>query len=169
MRSPGLDGWFQAVIARNIGDKAQELKVLWMLYGWAGNVGNYRQELLYAQSFVEAAQGSEDPPLRERRDDIPPLVRHFTQRFARRMGRRIEAIPAAIMDALVSYPWPGNVRELQNMIERAVILSPGPELQVALGDLQSAVTQSPEPTTAAVTLAEAEREHILLKPAHPFN
>ena len=65
------------------------------------------------------------------------------------------------MDALVSYPWPGNVRELQNVIERAVILSHGPALQVPLGDLQSAVTQSPEPTAAAVTLAEAEREHIL--------
>jgi hypothetical protein len=88
-------------------------------------------------------------------------VRHFTQRFARRMGRRIEAIPAAIMDALVSYPWPGNVRELQNVIERAVVLSPGPALQVSLGDLQSAVTQAPEPTPAAVTLAEAQLEHIL--------
>jgi formate hydrogenlyase transcriptional activator len=64
------------------------------------------------------------PSLRERHDDIPPLVRHFTQRFARRMGRRIEAIPAAIMDALACYPWPGNVRELQNVIERSVILSP---------------------------------------------
>jgi formate hydrogenlyase transcriptional activator len=96
--------------------------------------------------------------LRERRDDIPALVRHFTQRFARRIGRRIEAIPGAIMDALVSYPWPGNVRELQNVIERAVILSPGPALQVPLGDLQSAVKQAP---AEAVTLAEAEREHIL--------
>jgi formate hydrogenlyase transcriptional activator len=96
--------------------------------------------------------------LRERRDDIPPLVRHFTQRFAQRMGRRIESIPGAIMDALVSYPWPGNVRELQNVIERAVILSPGPALQVPLSDLQSAVTQAP---AEAVTLAEAEREHIL--------
>jgi formate hydrogenlyase transcriptional activator len=101
------------------------------------------------------------PPLRERREDIPPLVRHFTQHFARRMGRRIEAIPAAIMDALASYSWPGNVRELQNVIERSVILSHGPALQVPLGDLQSAVTQGPEPTAAAVTLAEAEREHIL--------
>ena len=101
------------------------------------------------------------PPLRERRDDIPQLVRHFTQHFARRMGRRIETIPQATLDALVSYPWPGNVRELQNVIERAVILSPGPALQVPLGDLQSAVTRSAEPTAAAVTLAEAEREHIL--------
>src|SRR5438132_12308064 len=66
------------------------------------------------------------PPLRERREDIPMLARHFIQRFARRMGRRIETVPAAVMDALVRYPWPGNVREMQNIIERAVILSPGP-------------------------------------------
>jgi formate hydrogenlyase transcriptional activator len=119
--------------------------------------GRFRSDLYYRLHVFPIAL----PPLRERREDIPRLVRHFTQRFARRMGRRIEAIPAAIMDALVSYPWPGNVRELQNVIERAVILSPGPALQVPLGDLQSAVTQAPEPTAAAVTLAEAEREHIL--------
>ena len=101
------------------------------------------------------------PPLRERRDDIPPLVRHFTQRFARRMGRRIETIPSAVMEALVRYPWPGNVRELQNVIERAVILSPGSSLQVPLGDLPPAAAPAPEPTAEAVTLADAEREHIL--------
>jgi formate hydrogenlyase transcriptional activator len=77
------------------------------------------------------------------------------------MGRRIEAIPSAVLEALVRYPWPGNVRELQNVIERAVILSPGPALQVPPGDLQAAVTQAPVPTPAAVTLADAEREHIL--------
>ena len=58
------------------------------------------------------------------------------------MGRRIETIPAAVMDALVRYPWPGNVRELQNVIERAVILSPGPALQVPLGDLKAAAAQA---------------------------
>jgi len=119
--------------------------------------GRFRSDLYYRLNVFPIAL----PPLRERREDIPPLVRHFTQRFARRMGRRIEAIPAAIMDALASYSWPGNVRELQNVIERSVILSHGPALQVTLGDLQSAVTQGPEPTAAAVTLAEAEREHIL--------
>jgi formate hydrogenlyase transcriptional activator len=104
------------------------------------------------------------PPLRERPEDIPRLVRHFTQRFARRMGRRIEVIPSAVMDALVRYPWPGNVRELQNVmnvIERAVILSPGPSLQVPAGDLQPAATQADAPASAAVSLADAEREHIL--------
>jgi formate hydrogenlyase transcriptional activator len=66
------------------------------------------------------------------------------------------------MDALVRYPWPGNVRELQNVIERAVILSPGATLQVPLTDLQPAPTQASAPTaTAAVTLTDAEREHIL--------
>ncbi len=64
------------------------------------------------------------------------------------------------MDALVRYPWPGNVRELQNVIERAVILSPGSSLQVPLGDLQAAAEEAPAPM-AAVTLADAEREHIL--------
>jgi transcriptional regulator with GAF, ATPase, and Fis domain len=76
------------------------------------------------------------PPLRERPDDIPRLVRHFTGRFARRMGRRIETIPSTVMESLVRYPWPGNVRELQNVLERAVILSPGPTLQVSPGDLK---------------------------------
>jgi formate hydrogenlyase transcriptional activator len=77
------------------------------------------------------------------------------------MGRRIESIPAPALDALVRYPWPGNVRELQNIIERAVILSPGPSLQIPLGDLHPAATQAPAPAEAPVTLADAEREHIL--------
>ena len=82
--------------------------------------GRFRSDLYYRLNVFPLVL----PPLRERRDDIPPLVRHFTQRFARRMGRRIETIPSAVMEALVRYPWPGNIRELQNVIERAVILSP---------------------------------------------
>jgi formate hydrogenlyase transcriptional activator len=101
------------------------------------------------------------PPLRERREDIPMLARHFIQRFARRMGRRIESIPGPVMDALVRYPWPGNVREMQNIIERAVILSPGPSLRVPLGDLHPSGTQAQVPAGQPVTLADAEREHIL--------
>ena len=93
--------------------------------------GCFRSDLLYRLNVFPLVL----PPLRERSDDIPPLVRHFTQRFARRMGRRIEVIPSEVMEALVRYPWPGNVRELQNVIERAVILSPGSSLQVPLGDL----------------------------------
>ena len=119
--------------------------------------GHFREDLFYRLNVFPLVL----PPLRERRDDIPRLVRHFTQQFARRMGRRIETIPSAVMDALVRYPWPGNVRELQNVIERAVILSPGPSLQVPPGDLQPATTQSAEPTAMAVTLADAEREHIV--------
>jgi formate hydrogenlyase transcriptional activator len=119
--------------------------------------GSFRADLYYRLNIFPVVL----PPLRERPDDIPRLVRHFTQRFARRMGRRIETIPSAVMDALVRYAWPGNVRELQNVIERAVILSPGPSLQVPPGDLQPTQTQSPAPAAAAVTLAGAEREHIL--------
>jgi formate hydrogenlyase transcriptional activator len=94
--------------------------------------GHFRRDLYYRLNVFPLVL----PPLRERPDDIPRLVRHFTQQFARRMGRRIETIPSAILEALVGYPWPGNVRELQNVIERAVILSPGPSLQVPLSDLQ---------------------------------
>jgi formate hydrogenlyase transcriptional activator len=98
--------------------------------------GRFRSDLYYRLNVFPVVL----PPLRQRPEDIPMLARHFTQRFARRMGRRIETIPAAVMDALVAYPWPGNVRELQNVIERAVILSPGPSLQVPLGDVQPAAT-----------------------------
>jgi len=80
------------------------------------------------------------PPLRERSEDIPLLVRHFTRQFAQRMSRRIESIPAEVMDALVRYPWPGNVREMQNVIERAVILSQNGRLRV---DPQSLVSAEP--------------------------
>ncbi|MHB0961130.1 MAG: sigma 54-interacting transcriptional regulator [Pirellulaceae bacterium] len=120
--------------------------------------GCFRSDLYYRLNVFPLVL----PPLRERRDDIPPLVRHFTQRFARRMGRRLESIPTTVMEALVRYAWPGNIRELQNVIERAVILSPGTSLQVPLGDLQSAIAQVPVPTVEAGTLAEVEREHILV-------
>jgi formate hydrogenlyase transcriptional activator len=119
--------------------------------------GRFREDLFYRLNVFPIVL----PPLRERTDDLPRLVRHFTQQFARRMGRRIEIIPTAVMDALCRYHWPGNVRELQNVVERAVILSPGASLQVPLGDLQPGCMPLPEPTAAAVTLADAEREHIL--------
>ncbi len=79
------------------------------------------------------------PALRERSEDIPLLVNHFAQRFARRMNRTIETIPAETMAALTRYPWPGNIRELQNLIERAVILSHGPVLQIPLQDLDNGI------------------------------
>jgi formate hydrogenlyase transcriptional activator len=117
----------------------------------------FRSDLYYRLNVFPVAL----PPLRERPDDIPRLVRHFTQRFARRMGRQIESIPSGVMDALVRYPWPGNVRELQNVIERAVILSPGPSLHIPAGILPAAAMEAPAPAETAVTLAEAEREHII--------
>src|SRR5271170_4946813 len=76
------------------------------------------------------------PPLRQREGDIPYLVRHFAQQFSRRMNKFIETIPSPAMDALCRYHWPGNVRELQNVIERAVIISTGPLLNLDLADLQ---------------------------------
>jgi formate hydrogenlyase transcriptional activator len=72
------------------------------------------------------------PPLRERRGDIPVLTAHFVQKYSRRMGREIESVPAQAIEALVGYDWPGNIRELQNVIERSVILSNGPVLQVIM-------------------------------------
>jgi formate hydrogenlyase transcriptional activator len=98
------------------------------------------------------------PPLRDRAEDIPALVRHFAQKFALRMKKRIETIPAEAMKALQAYPWPGNVRELENFIERAVILSSGSDLRVPLSELKS---MSPPPNGALKTLEDAEREHIL--------
>jgi DNA-binding NtrC family response regulator len=79
------------------------------------------------------------PPLRERCEDIPPLVRHFAEEFSRRMNKTINTIASGTMSAFCRYPWPGNVRELQNVIERAVILSPGPELVVPLPELEPQV------------------------------
>jgi formate hydrogenlyase transcriptional activator len=96
------------------------------------------------------------PPLRDRPDDIPLLVRYFVQQYARRMNRRILTIPAASMQALTRYHWPGNIRELQNFIERAVILSPGPVLQAPVRELKRGGTPP-----GAVTLEAAEREAIL--------
>jgi len=102
------------------------------------------------------------PPLRERTEDIPFLVRHFAQYFAFNMSKHIETISSETMNALVRYPWPGNIRELQNVIERAVILSQGPLLKVPLSDLKP---RSPEGGNGNgngfATLEEVERRHIL--------
>jgi formate hydrogenlyase transcriptional activator len=98
------------------------------------------------------------PPLRDRRDDIPLLVRYFVQQYARRMNRRITNIPADAMQALTRYHWPGNIRELQNFIERAVIVSPGPTLQAPVRELKG--PKAAPPGSNAVTLADAESEAI---------
>jgi formate hydrogenlyase transcriptional activator len=96
------------------------------------------------------------PPLRARCEDIPALVQHFVEIYARRMGKQIEHIPPETMSALTSYQWPGNIRELQNFIERSVILSSGNILCPPLESLRAAETESLE----AVTLEDAERDHI---------
>ncbi len=101
------------------------------------------------------------PPLRERAEDIPLLVRHFVRHFARRMNRALDTISSEAMSALVSYHWPGNIRELQNVIERAVILSRGPVLQVPVGDLKTQPAGKIEAPGKIATLEEVERRHIL--------
>jgi formate hydrogenlyase transcriptional activator len=120
--------------------------------------GRFRSDLYYRLNVFPVVL----PPLRERRDDIPLLARHFTQRFSRRMGRRIETIPAAVMDALARYSWPGNIREMQNVIERSVILSRGPVLEIPLSEFkQQAKSALADFSSSLSTLEDAERKHIL--------
>jgi len=99
------------------------------------------------------------PPLRERRDDIQRLVRHFANKYAQRMDKHIVSIPKATMDALSRHTWPGNVRELQNLMERAVLLSPGPQLQVPLSDIIAPFEVTDDGQSSA--LEQVEREMIL--------
>jgi formate hydrogenlyase transcriptional activator len=121
------------------------------------------------------------PALRERREDVPLLVRYFVQKFSRRSNKVVEYVPADAMTALANYSWPGNVRELENFIERAVLLSPGKELRIPISELltepesPSTAISSPRTSTAhggnnrdevsapasISTLEQAEREHIL--------
>jgi PAS domain S-box-containing protein len=101
------------------------------------------------------------PPLRERKSDIPVLVRHFVAAHSRRMGKTIETIPDATMDALIHWKWPGNIRELENLLERAVILTRGPVLYVPLAELESPVEEDEPEDSETATLHTAEREHIL--------
>jgi formate hydrogenlyase transcriptional activator len=122
------------------------------------------------------------PPLRERPEDVPLLVRYFVQKISRRQNKTVEYVPSDVMDALVNYSWPGNVRELENLIERAVLLSTGQELQVPIAELKayrSPVARSapivdsgamvplsdvPAPATSSsnpATLEETQRQHIL--------
>jgi formate hydrogenlyase transcriptional activator len=104
------------------------------------------------------------PPLREREDDIPILVEHFVQKFAKRQGKSIDCIPDKVMEALKRYDWPGNVRELQNVIERAVIMTTGPVLEV---HTRAFMTQNAA-SAPTQTLEDAERAHIT-KTLHETN
>ena len=97
------------------------------------------------------------PPLRDHPEDIPILARHFTQKYAAKMSKQIEKIPSDTMRALVSWSWPGNVRELENFIERAVILSRGPNLRAPLAEIR-ADAMAP---SGSRTLEQVEREHII--------
>ncbi len=99
------------------------------------------------------------PPLRERRDDIPLLVRYFANKYARRMGKQIESIPKDAMDALSHYAWPGNIRELQNLMERAALLTSGPSLKVPLAEIL--VGSDLHVHGDGNVLKQAEREQIV--------
>jgi formate hydrogenlyase transcriptional activator len=123
----------------------------------------FRSDLFYRLSVFPIRV----PSLRDRRDDIPLLVRHFVHKFAQRMNRRIETIPKETMKALTEWPWPGNVRELENLMERSVIVSEGHALHVPLSELRgethattSAADRSPDPAQDH-SLDNAERQHIL--------
>jgi predicted ATPase/transcriptional regulator with GAF, ATPase, and Fis domain len=137
----------------------------------AVRTGRFRADLFYRLHVFPIRV----PPLRERRSDIPLLVMFFLARFAKKLGRKIEAVPQGVMDALTAYDWPGNIRELQNLIERAVVLSQGrvlklePSLLPAAGDVPreagvdgTSRIASPTPTPGeALPLEEVERRHIL--------
>lgn len=97
------------------------------------------------------------PPLRERVSDIPLLAQYFVRKFAANFGKKIDRIPERMMTALQRYPWPGNIRELEHVIERAVILSEGPELEAIEWLSSSDGKADPDKTR---TLEEAERQHI---------
>jgi len=103
------------------------------------------------------------PPLRDRIEDVPLLVRYFAQKLSRRMKRRIESIPNEAMDAMMRYRWPGNIRELENFVERAVILSKGTVLQAPVWELERdpSPVESPAVPNETTTMEAAEREHIL--------
>jgi formate hydrogenlyase transcriptional activator len=117
--------------------------------------GEFRSDLFYRLNVFPIRV----PPLRERREDIPLLIRHFVHKFARRMDRYIETIPKETMKALMQWEWPGNVREVENLMERSVILSEGNALRVPLSELR---TQSKSRTEEGDrTLDTAERQHII--------
>jgi len=130
--------------------------------------GRFRRDLYYRLSVFPIAI----PPLRERKEDIPLIAWAFIERRQGKLGRRIEQIPADVMDALLAYDWPGNVRELENVLERAMILSPGRALRLddplrAPGGVWGSLTAAPEPGSPAALVAASDhtfdgvaREHV---------
>jgi formate hydrogenlyase transcriptional activator len=117
--------------------------------------GTFREDLYYRLNVFPLTV----PPLRERVEDIPLLVRHFVHLDAQRLRKRITTIPADVLEALTRYHWPGNIRELQNVIERAVILTPDSVLRLPPAEWQRG-RSSPDIPTSSWTLEEVEREHI---------
>ena len=113
--------------------------------------GGFREDLYYRLNVFQITV----PPLRERREDILPLVWSFVQEFGKRMGKRIESIPQKGVEALQTYPWPGNVRELRNVTERAMIITTGPVLHTDVPKIAESQTDH------FSTLEEAERQHII--------
>jgi transcriptional regulator with GAF, ATPase, and Fis domain len=97
------------------------------------------------------------PALRDHPEDIPILVRHFTKKYAGKMGKQIDKIPSDTMRALANWQWPGNVRELENFIERSVILSSGPTLHAPMNEIKLEAM----PDAGSGTLEQVEREHII--------
>jgi chemotaxis protein methyltransferase CheR len=119
--------------------------------------GRFREDLWYRLNVFPLSI----PPLRERVEDIPLLVNWKVKRIQRRLGKTIKTVPKNVMDDLKAYPWPGNVRELENVIERAVIVTPGTMLRLAAPLKPSAPTADRHSDTPIKTLAEIEKEHIL--------
>jgi chemotaxis protein methyltransferase CheR len=119
--------------------------------------GRFREDLWYRLNVFPISI----PPLRERPDDIPLLVKWIIDKSQRRLGKKIKTVPSTVMDDLKAYPWPGNVRELENVIERAVIVTPGSTLQLAVPLSAPASISSRKPDAPIKTLSEMEKEHIL--------
>ena len=117
--------------------------------------GAFREDLYYRLNVFPVTL----PALRERGEDIPLLVRHFVEKYSKKLGRPIDTIPKPVMDTLARYAWPGNVRELENIIERAVILTDGAALQ--LDEVLETDKRPVLPRANTATLEEAERDHIL--------
>jgi len=118
--------------------------------------GTFREDLYYRLKVFPI----QVPALRQRTEDIPKLVWHFTAVYGRRMNKQIDQIPTETMDTLVRYRWPGNVRELQNFVERAVILSPHPTLRAPISELEP-FSNHKESSAPMSGLAQVERDHIL--------
>jgi PAS domain S-box-containing protein len=123
--------------------------------------GRFRQDLYYRLNVFPVQL----PPLRARTEDIPLLVHYFLERYAAKVGRPITRVPDDAMQRLMAYPWPGNVRELENVVERGVILSPGPELTIAPELLPmpaaAAATRADVGSGTATSLREVDRQHIV--------